>query len=106
MAGKVKEFTETNFEENVVKNSQPVLVDFWAPWCGPCHQITPILEELSEEVDGKAVIGKVNVDDNPDLAARFGIRSIPTLLVFKNGEMVDKQVGVTDKSTLKEKLGV
>lgn len=106
MAGNIQEFTDSNFEDKVINSSTPVLVDFWAPWCGPCHQITPVLEELSEEAGDAAVIGKVNVDENPGTAANYGIRSIPTLLVFKDGEMVDKQVGVTDKATLKQKLGV
>ena len=104
MAGNIKEFTEDNFDQDVLQNQKKVLVDFWAPWCGPCHQITPILEELSEEIADTAEIGKVNVDEQPNLAAKYGVRSIPTIVIIKNGEIVDTQVGVTDKDTLKQKL--
>ena len=94
--GKAVEITDTNFEE-VINQDKPVLVDFWAEWCGPCKMIGPIVEEMAGEYDGKAVIGKVNVDLNPGVSGKFGIRSIPTLLVFKNGEVVDKQVGAVPK---------
>ena len=86
---KTVEITDSNFEE-VISSEKPVLVDFWAEWCGPCKMIGPVVEELASDYDGKAVVAKVNVDENPNVSAKFGIRSIPTLLVFKNGEIVDK----------------
>ncbi len=98
------EITDANFEEVVLNSDKPVLVDFWAEWCGPCRMVGPIVEELSGEYDGKAVIGKVNVDENQEVSMKFGIRNIPTLLVFKNGEVVDKQVGVAPKNVLAQKL--
>ncbi|HOO09147.1 MAG TPA: thioredoxin [Cyclobacteriaceae bacterium] len=101
--GKTLELNDSNFDE-AIKGDKPVLVDFWAEWCGPCKMIGPVVEELAGEYDGKAVVAKVNVDENPGVAGRFGIRSIPTLLVFKGGEIVDKQVGAVPKSVLAQKL--
>jgi len=98
------EFTDANFEELAAKAEQPVLVDFWAEWCGPCRMVTPIVEELSKEYGTQAVIGKLNVDENPEVAAKFGIRNIPTILFLKNGEIVDRQVGAVPKATLEQKL--
>ncbi len=98
------ELTDANFTEQVLNSDKPVLVDFWAEWCGPCRMVGPIVEELAHDYDGKAVVGKVNVDENQGVAAKFGIRNIPTLLIFKNGEVVDKQVGVAPKNVLESKL--
>ena len=101
--GKAIEITDANFDQ-IISSDKPVLVDFWAEWCGPCKMIGPVVEELAGDYDGKAVIGKLNVDENPQVAARFGVRSIPTLLVFKGGQVVDKQVGAVPKSILNQKL--
>lgn len=101
--GKAIEINDSNFEQ-FVNSDKPVLVDFWAEWCGPCKMIGPVVEELAGEYEGKAIIGKLNVDENPTMTAKFGVRSIPTLLVFKNGQVVDKQVGAVPKSVLAQKL--
>ncbi len=98
------EITDSNFDEVVLKSDKPVLVDFWAEWCGPCRMVGPIVEELAKEYEGKAIVGKVNVDNNPKISMNYGIRNIPTLLIFKNGEIVDKQVGAVPKSALEAKL--
>ena len=98
------EFTDSNFEEEVLKSDKPVLVDFWAEWCGPCRMVAPIVNELASEYEGKALVGKVDVDSNPEIASKFGIRNIPTILFFKNGEVVDKQVGAVPKNVLSSKI--
>ena len=98
------QFTDDNFQETALDNSGVAVVDFWAEWCGPCRMITPIIDELAAEYDGKATIGKVNVDHNPNTSMKYGVRSIPTILILKNGEVVDKHVGVTTKQALQEKI--
>ena len=106
MAGSsnVKTFTQENWESDVLKAKQPVLVDFWAAWCGPCRMIGPIIEELADEFVGKAVIGKLNVDEQGEVASKYGVMSIPTLLIFKDGNIVDKAVGFRSKQDLVKML--
>ena len=96
--------TETNFNDEVLRSSTPVLVDFWAEWCGPCKMLTPVLEELATEYDGKVRIAKVNIDDHQNLAAQYRITAIPTLLVFKNGQVTEQMVGAKSKRDLKASL--
>lgn len=98
------ELTDDNFESLVLQSEKTVLVDFWAIWCGPCKVLSPIIDELSNEYEGKAVIGKVNVDANPEITSKFGVRNIPTVFIFKDGKIVDKQVGVGTKATYASKL--
>ena len=97
------QFTDESFKE-LVKGNKPVVVDFWAEWCGPCKMVGPVIEELANEYEDKAIIGKMNVDENDEVAGEYGIRSIPTILFFKNGELKDKQVGAAKKNVLEGKL--
>ena len=98
------EITDANFDELVLKSDIPVMVDFWAEWCGPCRMLGPIIEEVSNEYEGKAVVGKLDVDSNQEFAAKFGVRNIPTVLVFNGGELVKRQVGVSPKNVYTESL--
>ena len=100
----VQTFTDSNFEETVVKSSGPVLVDFWAEWCGPCKLLAPTVDALATEYSGKITVGKLNVDDNPDTAGKFQIRGIPTLLIFKGGQVVESVVGLAQKDDLKKAI--
>jgi len=104
MSEQIIHLSDASFEEQVLQSQLPVLVDYWAEWCGPCKMIGPLVEELAGDYEGKAVVAKLNVDENPETTARFGVRSIPTLLVFKNGQIVDKQIGAVPKSVLSQKL--
>jgi thioredoxin 1 len=98
------EITDANFEEVVLKSDKPVLVDFWAAWCGPCRMVGPVIEEISNEYSEKAVVGKVDIDSNQEYAAKYGVRNIPTVLVFHNGEIVGRQVGVAPKNIYTEAI--
>ena len=99
-----KEFTDDNFETEVIQSTKPVLVDFWAEWCGPCRQIAPTVDEVAAEYEGRAVVGKVNIDHHPDIASQYGIRSIPNLLLFSNGKVQQQIVGAVGKGELSEAI--
>lgn len=98
------QFTDANFAETAINNGGVTVIDFWAEWCGPCRMIAPIIDELSEELNGKATVGKLDVDSNPNVSFKYGVRSIPTVLILKDGEVVDKQVGVATKQELLAKI--
>lgn len=96
--------TDSNFKEEVLENEAPVLVDFWAPWCGPCRMVAPVVDEIAEQYEGKVKVVKLNTDENPNVASQYGIRSIPTLMIFKGGQRVDMVVGAVPKTTLANTL--
>ncbi|MFT5103161.1 MAG: thioredoxin 1 [Candidatus Latescibacterota bacterium] len=98
------EITDATFEETVLKSDKPVVVDFWAAWCGPCRMVGPIIDEISDDYEGRAVVGKVDVDANQEFAAKYGVRNIPTVLIFDKGELVGRQVGVAPKATYAEAI--
>lgn len=104
MAGNVIELTDANWESEVTNSPIPVVVDFWAPWCGPCRIISPVVEKLSNEFNGQVKVGKLNTDENPGVSMRYGIRAIPTIMVFKNGEVVDTRVGVQPEDSLRKMI--
>ena len=104
MSDKIANLTADSFKSTVASSTTPVLVDFWAPWCGPCKAIAPILEELATELDGKLTIAKLNIDDHESVAAEYGVRAIPTMLLFKGGQLAEQIVGMMSKAALKEKL--
>jgi thioredoxin 1 len=104
MSDKISALTSVTFKDAIASATNPVLVDFWAPWCGPCKMIAPILDELATELEGKLTIRKVNVDESGDIAAQYGIRAIPTLLLFKGGQLAEQYVGMMDKTSLKAKV--
>lgn len=97
-----KEINDQNFESDVINSDLPVLVDFWAPWCGPCRQLSPVIDEIAKEADGKLDVVKCNIDENPETPSKYGVRSVPTLMIFKNGELVDTKIGSLPKSALNE----
>ena len=98
------EVNDSNFEQIVLKADKPVIVDFWAEWCGPCRMVAPIVKEIGQDFEGRVVVAKLDVDNNPEVSNKFGIRNIPTILFFKNGEIVDKQVGAVPKNVLVAKV--
>ncbi len=100
----LREFTQANFESDVLKSELPVLVDFWAPWCGPCKALTPVIEKVAAEYEGKIIVGKLNVDETPVIASQYSIMSIPSMLLFVNGQVKEQIVGLTTKEKIKEKL--
>lgn len=104
MAGSVMVLTEANWQAEVINSDKPVVVDFWAPWCGPCRIIAPIIEELALDLGEKVKFGKLNTDENPNIAMRYGIRAIPTIMLFKNGEVVDTRIGVQPKEALRQMI--
>lgn len=97
-------FNEDNFDSEVLQSSEPVLVDFWAPWCGPCRQLAPVIDQLATEYEGSVKVGKVDTDQNPNLAVKYGIQSIPTVMIFKNGEVVNQMLGNQPKANLQQAL--
>jgi thioredoxin 1 len=100
----IKELKDSDFEAEVLQSTEPVLVDFWAPWCGPCRMIAPVIEELASENQEGVKVGKINIDDSPNTAATYGVSSIPTLMIFKNGEVVDRFVGIQPKKRLQDAI--
>lgn len=103
-AESIVELSDSIFESEVIESDIPVLVDFWAPWCGPCRALAPVIDEISNDFHGKVKVGKVNVDENPEISMKFGIRSIPTLIVFKGGEVFEQVIGAVPKSQIEETL--
>ncbi|MGH7885427.1 MAG: thioredoxin [Thermodesulfobacteriota bacterium] len=100
----ILELSDSIFESEVISSDMPVLVDFWAPWCGPCRALAPVIEEISKDYEGKVKVGKVNVDENPEISMKFGIRSIPTLIVFKDGDVLEQVIGAVPKSEIEKAI--